>query len=132
FHAGGIQLLRKAKIILFVAGFVIVLLFVVVGFVIGRVLIRPDYAVRALLTKMTENGLNLSLPFDGKDCGTMGKPLLDLIALIKNSLEPACEKIIDTQKSMTNMVLERQEMLKIAEDLEQKYNLINKNSTKLI
>ncbi|OPZ23851.1 MAG: Four helix bundle sensory module for signal transduction [bacterium ADurb.BinA186] len=132
FHAGGIQALRKAKIILFVAGFALVLLFVVVGLVIGRVLIRPEYAVRDFLTKITENGLNLSLPFEENDGGTMGKPLLELIALMKNYLEPACEKVIDTQKGLINVIGERQEMLKIASDLEQKSNLINKKSTKLI
>lgn len=132
FHAEGIQLLRKAKIILFVAGFIVVLLFVVVGFVIGRVLIRPEYAVRDFLTNMTKDGLNLALPFDAKEGGTMGKPLLHLIALIKDCLEPACEKIIDTQKGLISVIGDRTEMLKIATDLEQKSNLINKNSTKLI
>lgn len=132
YHAEGIEKLRKARIILFVTSFIIVLLFLVVAIVIGQTLLRPQRALVEYLTKVTENGLDLSIARNEHTWGELKVPLLAYINAVEQRIIPGCEKANLLQKMIEDVILERKSMMKMTEALESKAGLLNSQSSHLV
>ncbi|MCA9508801.1 MAG: MCP four helix bundle domain-containing protein [Myxococcales bacterium] len=132
YHALGIQTTTKARIILLVSGFIVVLLFIVVGFIIGRFLIKPEYTVKDYLVRVTKNDLNLSIPFNETLGGAMGKHLLKFIQMVKEHIDPAQDQIRDMQKNINSVLSYRQNFIKTSDALEQKTEYLDKKSLELV
>lgn len=131
FHAEGIQDLKKAKIILLVAGIMLVLLFLSVAVVVAQSLLKPQHAVRDFLIKATENGLNIKTVLPENEGGTMREPLVKLLSLFEGQIKPVLKKAQDTQKLITSIVSEREGTAKINKDLENQSEKLRKQSANL-
>ncbi len=132
YHAEGIENLRKARVILFVAGFIMLLLFLILTIAIGQSILKPQRAVEEYLFKATENGLNVSIKPNARAAGTMGKPLLSLQTMLEERIVPACQIANKIKNMIENLINERKIMLEMAASLEQKAEVLENQSGHLI
>lgn len=133
YHAEGIENLRKARVILFITGFIVLLLFLVLTIAIGYSILRPQRAVEEYLVKATENGLDVLVKPNVKAAGSsMGIPLLKLQTMMEEHLIPTSEHALRIKAMIETVINERKDMLEMAANLEQKAEILESQSSNLI